>query len=150
MAAQKFIPEYVGHRAFDLLRGFVFASRWLAAGAATGLALLSVFAVYLCTPLLDPAAVIPLYIAASCLPIYALGSVQDGIARSYNSASVGLVPDLHHPPNSTARGDGLRDGVELRRIKMRQDLGERGFLQSLSQERFTHLRRADLAPARAR
>jgi O-antigen/teichoic acid export membrane protein/CelD/BcsL family acetyltransferase involved in cellulose biosynthesis len=91
-AAQKFIPEYAGHHAFDYLRGFVFASRWLAAGAATGLALLSVAAVWLCAPLLDDAAVIPLTIAAFCLPIYALSSVQDGIARSYNSVGVGLVP----------------------------------------------------------
>jgi O-antigen/teichoic acid export membrane protein/CelD/BcsL family acetyltransferase involved in cellulose biosynthesis len=91
-AAQKFIPEYAGRRAFDYLRGFVFASRWLAAAAATFLALLSVAAVWLCAPLLDDAAVIPLYIAAFCLPIYALSSVQDGIARSYNSVGIGLVP----------------------------------------------------------
>jgi O-antigen/teichoic acid export membrane protein/CelD/BcsL family acetyltransferase involved in cellulose biosynthesis len=91
-AAQKFIPEYAGRQAFDHLRGFIVASRGLAATTATVLALLAVVAVKLGAPLLDQSAIIPLYIACLCLPIYALCSVQDGIARCYNSIGVGLVP----------------------------------------------------------
>ncbi|MGZ3410759.1 MAG: GNAT family N-acetyltransferase [Xanthobacteraceae bacterium] len=91
-AAQKFIPEYAGRQAFDYLRGFIVASRGLAATFATALAALAIIAVKLCEPLLEQSAVIPLYIAAFCLPIYALCSVQDGIARCWNSVGVGLVP----------------------------------------------------------
>lgn len=91
-AAQKFIPEYAGRQTFDYLRGFIVASRGLAAASATVLAVLAIVVVRLCEPLLDQSAVIPLYIAAFCLPIYALCSVQDGIARCYNSIGVGLVP----------------------------------------------------------
>ena len=91
-AAQKFVPEYAGRESFAHLRGFIVASRWLAAGIATALALIAVVVVKVSEPLLDTSAVIPLYIACLCLPIYALCSVQDGIARCYNSIAVGLMP----------------------------------------------------------
>jgi O-antigen/teichoic acid export membrane protein/CelD/BcsL family acetyltransferase involved in cellulose biosynthesis len=91
-AAQKFIPEYAERGALAHLRGFIVGSRWFAAGAATALALVAIAVVKLSEPLLDNSAIVPLYIACFCLPIYALCSVQDGIARAYNSVGVGLMP----------------------------------------------------------
>jgi len=91
-AAQKFIPEYADRGALAHLRGFILGSRWLAVGAATFLALLAIAAVKLSEPLIDTSAVVPLYIACFCLPIYALSSVQDGIARAYDAIGVGLIP----------------------------------------------------------
>ena len=91
-AAQKFIPEYAERGALAHLRGFIVGSRWFAAGAATALALVAIAVVKLSEPILDTSAIVPLYIACFCLPIYALCSVQDGIARAYNSVGIGLMP----------------------------------------------------------
>ena len=68
-AAQRFVPEYTEHGAMEKL-----------------------CAVRLGSPLFDNAFVIPLYLACLCLPIYAVSSVQDGIARCYNWPSVGMMP----------------------------------------------------------
>jgi O-antigen/teichoic acid export membrane protein len=91
-SAQRFVPEYVQRGRLDLLRGFLAGSRWLAAGAATVVGMLAAAAVYLSRPWLDQYLVLPLVLACLCLPFYALGSVQDGIARSYNWLNVGLTP----------------------------------------------------------
>ena len=43
-AAQRFVPEYTSRKAFDLLRGFLSRSRWLAVGSATTIAIVGVAA----------------------------------------------------------------------------------------------------------
>jgi O-antigen/teichoic acid export membrane protein len=91
-SAQRFIPEYVQRGRPDLLRGFLAGSRWLAAGAATAVGICAAAAIYTLRPWLDHYLVLPLVLACCCLPFYALGSVQDGIARSYNWLNVGLTP----------------------------------------------------------
>jgi O-antigen/teichoic acid export membrane protein len=92
LAAQRFIPEYSGHKAFALLRGFLVGSRWLAIGVATAFAAAAALGVTLMKPWLHHYELIPLYLACACLPFYALTSVQDGIARSYNWPHIGLLP----------------------------------------------------------
>jgi O-antigen/teichoic acid export membrane protein len=91
-SAQKFVPEYDGRRAFDQLRGFIFGSRVLTAAMATVLAGVAAFAVWLSAHLFDRSYLIPLYLACFCLPVYALSSLQDGIARCYNWTSIGQMP----------------------------------------------------------
>ncbi len=91
-AAQRFVPEYAERGMSGHLRGFILGSRWLAAAIATAFALLALLTIRLCAPLFDHAFVIPLYLACLCLPIYAVSSVQDGIARCYNWPSVGMMP----------------------------------------------------------
>jgi O-antigen/teichoic acid export membrane protein len=91
-SAQRFIPEYIQRGRPDLLRGFLGGSRWIAAGAATAVGVCAAAAVYALRPWLDHYLVVPLVLACCCLPFYALGSVQDGIARSYNWLNVGLTP----------------------------------------------------------
>jgi O-antigen/teichoic acid export membrane protein len=91
-SAQRFIPEYTQGGRSDLLRGFLAGSRWLAAGAATVVGIVAAAAIYLLRPWLDQYLLLPLVLACLCLPVYALGSVQDGIARSYNWLNVGLTP----------------------------------------------------------
>jgi len=92
LAAQRFIPEYSGHKALALLRGFLVGSRWLAIGVATAFAAAAALGVTLMKPWLHHYELIPLYLACACLPFYALTSVQDGIARSYNWPHIGLLP----------------------------------------------------------
>ncbi len=90
--AQRFIPEYAGRRQFDRLRGFLTGSRWLVAGVATGGALLAAVFVMAAAPWIDDAIELPLYLACLCLPFYALTSMQEGIARSYNWFGIALAP----------------------------------------------------------
>jgi O-antigen/teichoic acid export membrane protein len=91
-AAQRFVPEYRDHGLFDLLRGFISGSRWIAVGVAIVIAALCAGMVRLLQLRLDDYTVIPLYIACIALPAYALANVQDGISRSYDWVGLGIVP----------------------------------------------------------
>ncbi|MGE0752703.1 MAG: lipopolysaccharide biosynthesis protein [Variibacter sp.] len=91
-SAQRFIPEYIQLGRLDLLRGFLSGSRWIAAGAATLVAVIASLTLLLLRDSVDTALVLPLFLACLCLPFYALGSVQDGIARSYNWLHIALTP----------------------------------------------------------
>jgi O-antigen/teichoic acid export membrane protein len=91
-AAQRFIPEYRESGAHDLLRGFLFGSRWLAFGIATAMALACAGGVWLLAPWLDDYLVVPLYLACISLPAYGLANTQDGIARSHDWVGLSLMP----------------------------------------------------------
>src|SRR3954454_2886393 len=65
IAAQRFIPEYAERKAYDLLRGFLFGSRWLVIGMATAIAGLGALGVMLIDPWLDDYLVMPLYLACA-------------------------------------------------------------------------------------
>jgi O-antigen/teichoic acid export membrane protein len=91
-AAQRFIPEYRERKLFDLLRGFVVGSRWLATGIAIAVAIACAGLVRLVEPWLDDYTVIPLYLACIALPAYALANVQDGISRSHDWVTLGILP----------------------------------------------------------
>ena len=91
-SAQRFIPEYTGLRAFDLLRGFLSAGRWFVIAVATLAAALAAGAVVLAEPWLDSATVLPLLLACLCLPFFALTHMHDGIARSSNWIVLSLFP----------------------------------------------------------
>ncbi len=91
-AAQRLIPEYTEHKQFALLRGFIGGSRWLGFAIATIVALVGAAAVTMLAPHIDPKTIIPLYLSCAALPIFGLGQVQSGIARSYNWVNLGLTP----------------------------------------------------------
>ena len=91
-AAQRFIPEYRDRGALDLLRGFINGSRWVAFVIAIVIAAACAALVKLLQPWLDDYTVIPLYLACTMLPAYALSNVQDGISRSYDWVGLGLMP----------------------------------------------------------
>jgi len=92
-AAQRFIPEYVERKQFNLLRGFLSGGRWLALASATTAALIGAAAVTIAAPYIDPETVLPLYISCAALPMFGLWSVQSGVARSYNWVNLGLAPN---------------------------------------------------------
>jgi O-antigen/teichoic acid export membrane protein len=91
-AAQRFIPEYRDRGLLDLLRGFIHGSRLVAFGSAILIALASAALIRLLAPVLDDYSIVPLYLACTMLPAYALSNAQDGISRSYDWVSLGLVP----------------------------------------------------------
>ena len=90
--AQRLIPEYTSRKSFNLLRGFVSRSRWLAIGSATAIAIWGVFLVRVLEPYLESYVTMPLCIACVTLPFYSLMQMQDGIARSYNWIQLALLP----------------------------------------------------------
>ncbi len=91
-AAQRFIPEYTEHNRWALLRGYLRGSRWLAIIIATAIAGFGALFVAALAPHLDDATIVPLYLCCAALPMFGLGQVQSGIARSYNWVNLGLTP----------------------------------------------------------
>src|SRR5664280_1655558 len=91
-AARRFIPEYTELKAFDRLRGFLAASRWLAFGIATAIGIVGAIGVTWLSPYLDHFAIIPLYLACVTIPIYGLVQAQAGIAQSYDWPNLALMP----------------------------------------------------------
>jgi O-antigen/teichoic acid export membrane protein len=91
-AARRFIPEYTELKNFDLLRGYLSGSRWLAFAIATGIGFAGAAAVKLATPYLEPFTLVPLYLACATIPIYGLVQVQAGIAQSYDWPNLALLP----------------------------------------------------------
>src|SRR5262245_24488869 len=91
-AAQRFIPEYRDRGRFELLRGFISGSRTAAFASALVMAFGGGVLIWLLTPYLDDYSIVPLYLACTMLPAYALANAQDGISRSYDWVALGLVP----------------------------------------------------------
>jgi len=90
--AQRFIPEYKTRGDFARLRGFLVASR--AIPVLLGLAALAVSAVliWLLGDRVRPYYVVPLILAATCLPVHGSSDVLGGIARSYNWVNIAIIP----------------------------------------------------------
>src|SRR6266566_1242220 len=91
-AAQRFIPEYLGLRAFALLRGFLSGSRWLTLAIATALAALAALGIRVLEPWIGQYEIVPLYLACATLPMFALTHMQEGIARAYGWVNIALLP----------------------------------------------------------
>jgi O-antigen/teichoic acid export membrane protein len=91
-AAQRFIPEYTEHKSLALLRGFLSGSRWLSLLFGTIAGVAGAVAVWLLTPHIDPATVVPVYLSCAALPCFGVWSAQSGIARSYSWVNLGLSP----------------------------------------------------------
>ena len=91
-AAQRFIPEYLGLRAFALLRGFLSGSRWLTLAIATAMSGLAALGIRALEPWVGQYEIVPLYLACAALPLFALTKMQEGIARSYGWVNIALLP----------------------------------------------------------
>ncbi len=91
-ATQRFIPEYTEHRQFALLRGYLRGSRFLAVGIACAVALAGAAIVTVLKPYLGAETIVPLYLSCAALPVFGLGQVLSGIARSYDWVNLGLAP----------------------------------------------------------
>ncbi len=91
-AAPRFIPEYIEHKAFDRLRGFLSGSRWLSVAIATAIGTIGAGGVMLFAAHLDQFVVIPLLLACLTIPIYGLVQTQVGIAQSYDWPNLALAP----------------------------------------------------------
>jgi O-antigen/teichoic acid export membrane protein len=91
-SAQRFIPEYAGTKRFDLLRGFLSGSRWLTLALASVWAVAAAVCIWLAGDLVHSYEVIPLCLACVILPVFTVGRMQDGIARSFDWINLALMP----------------------------------------------------------
>lgn len=92
--AQRFIPEYREHRHFDLLRGFLVASRATIVAIASLVAIAGATGLWLFSGSLDHFTLLPLYFACVALPLHALSETQSGISRSYDWVNLALLPSF--------------------------------------------------------
>jgi O-antigen/teichoic acid export membrane protein len=94
VSAQKFIAEYRVQSRNDLLRGFIFGSRWMTFVVSSLVSLALAGLVWALSAHLDRAAIIPLYLGCATLPPFVLANVQDGIARAYDWMRLALMPQF--------------------------------------------------------
>src|SRR4029078_11828503 len=92
LTAQRIVPEYTQRNDLDGLRGFLLGSRWIVFAAATAVAVLGAYAVDALERSLDRGTIMPLYLACVALPLYAVSSMLDGLARPYNAINIALLP----------------------------------------------------------
>lgn len=93
-SAQKIIPDYRTSNQPALLRGFLAGGRWLTLATSTAAALLLAGLVALLSPWIDPSERMPLYIGCLTLPAFVVANTQDGIARSHDWMTLGLMPQF--------------------------------------------------------
>lgn len=91
-AAQRFIPDYASRGDEAGLRGFLAGARLVGLALATLVAGLGLIVIWRFGPFLGQPMVMPLALAAICLPLYVLTDIQDGIARSYDWTDLALGP----------------------------------------------------------
>jgi O-antigen/teichoic acid export membrane protein len=97
-SAQHFIPEYRTLRDDDRLRGFLLGSRWLCLAFGAGAAALLGGTVALFADEIASYYVLPFMVASLALPVFAVSSAQDSIARAFNWIDLALIPGfIVHP-----------------------------------------------------
>src|SRR5882762_7596756 len=97
-SAQRFIPEYRTLRDDDRLRGFLLGCRWLclALGIAAGALLAGTVALF--ADQIPAYYFLPFLVASLALPIFAVSSAQDSMARAFNWIDLALIPGfIVHP-----------------------------------------------------
>jgi O-antigen/teichoic acid export membrane protein len=88
----RFIPEYAERKEYDLLRGILLGSRLHGAVTATIIAAIGIAGIALFHEQIASYYVLPLYLAAICVPMLAIGEIQDGLSRGFNWADLALWP----------------------------------------------------------
>jgi O-antigen/teichoic acid export membrane protein len=88
----RFIPDYRDASKFNLLRGFVGASRLTVVAVSSLLALMGVGLLMSMEGLVSDYYIVPLILGAVCLPMFALTDLQDGISRTFSWIDLALAP----------------------------------------------------------
>jgi O-antigen/teichoic acid export membrane protein len=93
-SAQKIIPEYRARGDHARLRGFLSGSRWMTGIVSSAVALLLAALVKALSPWIAPDSIVPLYLGCLTLPAFVVANTQDGIARSHDWMTLGLMPQF--------------------------------------------------------
>jgi O-antigen/teichoic acid export membrane protein len=91
-AVVRFVPEYAARNELALLRGILIGSRVHGLATATAIGAIGLLGIFLFRDGIAGYYVMPLYLAAICVPMLALGEIQDGLARGFNWADLALGP----------------------------------------------------------
>lgn len=88
----RFISEYRSSGEHDYLRGSILGALSWAFLGATIIAAIGSSIIYMFPGLFENYFLVPIYLAAICLPMLALQEVQDGVARAHNWPGTALAP----------------------------------------------------------
>jgi len=92
ITAIRLVPEYVERSEISKLRGLLFGSRLIAFVTGTAIAAAGFLGLYAFAPFISQYYVLPAYLALVCVPIYAIGDMQDGLGRGQAWMGVALIP----------------------------------------------------------
>ncbi len=92
IAAIRLIPEYRETGKPFLLRGYTRGTRFVILGVGTLVALAAALGLYLFEDYLANYYVLPVYLALICIPLYAVGDLQDGLGRGTTWMGIALFP----------------------------------------------------------
>lgn len=88
----RFIPEYIEQQRTGLLRGIVVGARLYGLATATAIAVIAAGLLLIFQDTLGEEHIMPFFLAAICLPMLALGEIQDGIARAFSWSRLAFIP----------------------------------------------------------
>ncbi len=91
-AVVRFVGEYRERKRPDLIRGVIQASMLISLLVSLVIAISGCFILYTYPQIATDYYVIPVYLAAICLPMLAIEGVMDCIARAYNWPKVAFLP----------------------------------------------------------
>ncbi len=91
-SVQRFIPQYRENGDLDLARGFIRSAQLLSLAVASALALTGAGLLYLIQDVISSYYVLPLFLAAICLPMFTLTDTQDGMSRAFSWIDLALIP----------------------------------------------------------
>ncbi len=91
-AILRFIPDFTQRGEFGLLRGIILRSRLIVAGVGILVTIAGTGFVFLLRDYLDNYYVLPLIFGLVCVPLYALGELNEGVARNYGWSDVAFLP----------------------------------------------------------
>ena len=91
-AIVRFVAEYREHGKYSLVWGMIHGSMWLSLAVATVAAAICATILYLYPQIVTNYFVIPIYLAALCLPAFAVEGVNDSVARPFNWTRIAFLP----------------------------------------------------------
>ncbi len=91
-AAIRFVAEYSEKKQPGLLQGIIISSVVISFAASTVLAATGAWILYNFSEMVTQYFVVPIYLAAICLPMISLPGVLDGVSRAFNWPKIAFVP----------------------------------------------------------
>lgn len=88
----RLIPECRARADHAGLNGVLLGSRLFGLASATAIALIGCAGITLFSDLVTSYYILPIYLGAVCLPLFTLGSIQDGIARAHDWMFDAMLP----------------------------------------------------------
>jgi O-antigen/teichoic acid export membrane protein len=88
----RLVPEYVERSDAPALRGILLGSRIQGLVVSTTFAGIGAFGLYVFADSFENYYLVPLYLGAITLPMFAMSEIHDGVSRAFNWADIGLWP----------------------------------------------------------